>query len=178
MSTTLSEGDRAGSNDGVRVMDVPGMGAGLFAMRDFAKGEIVCCELPLLSYELRADCDALAARVSAFLSPHRSVSHGGRWGDNCPGALPYAFQWTLFMAHLSELPEERREYIEREFYAPRIDDGVYGVQSSKTFAEAKTFADFLLGLMSSSYTVFMDLPELADFSEWPSTPEHTECFIM
>jgi hypothetical protein len=37
-----------------------------------------------------------------------------------------------------------------------------------TFAEARTFVDFLLGLMSWSYTVFMDLPELAD-SEWPST---------
>ena len=73
------------SNDGVRVLNVPGMGAGLFAVADFAPGQVVCRERPLLCYDLLPERDELAARVSAFLAPHRSVSEGGHWGDNCPG---------------------------------------------------------------------------------------------
>ena len=99
-------------NDGLRVVDVPGMGAGLFAVAGFAAGEVVCRERPLLCYDLRADRDAIAARVSTFLAPHRSVSEGGHWGDDSPGALPYAFQWALFLVHLAKLPEETRARIE------------------------------------------------------------------
>jgi hypothetical protein len=129
----------------------------------------VCREKPLLSYDLRADCDTTASRVHNFLAPHRSVSLGGHWGDDCPGALPYAFQWTLFLAHLSELSEETCTYIEEAFYAPSVEDGVDGVGRSKTFAEASVFAEFLLDLMSSSFTALMDLPELSSFSDWPAS---------
>ena len=73
------------SNDGLRVLNVPGMGAGLFAAADFSPGQVVCRERPLLCYDLLPERDELAARVSAFLAPHRSVSDGGHWGDNCPG---------------------------------------------------------------------------------------------
>ena len=53
------------------------------------------------------------------------------------------------------------------FYAPSPDDGVAGVEASKTFAEAATFASFLLDLASSSFTALVDMPELADFADWP-----------
>ena len=112
-----------GSNDGVRVEAVPGQGAGLFAVRDFAKGDVVCCEKPLLCYGLR---DAMAERVGKFMAPHRSVAQGGRWGDDCPGALPYAFQWTLFLANLSLLSDDERTHIENSFYAPSIEDDIPG----------------------------------------------------
>ena len=52
-------------------------------------------------------------------------------------------------------------------YAPSPDDGVAGIESSKTFAEAATFASFLLDLASSSFTALVDMPELADFADWP-----------
>jgi len=101
------------SNNGVHVQSKEGMGAGLFALRDFAKGEIVCLEKPLICYDINAHFDQLAARVNKFLAPHRSISDGGHgWGDNCPGALPWAFQWTLFLVHLSALTEEEREIVE------------------------------------------------------------------
>ena len=52
-------------------------------------------------------------------------------------------------------------------YAPSPDDGVAGIEASKTFAEAATFASFLLDLASSSFTALVDMPELADFADWP-----------
>ena len=155
--TVCFQQDAAGAaiNTGVRVVKMPGMGNGLFATRDFAEGDIVCCEKPLMCFDLRSDYDALAARVRKFLAPHRSVSQGGRWGEKCPGALTYAFQWTLFLAHLSTESDEKRAHIDREFCAPSIGDGVAGVEGSKTFAEASTFADFLLQLLTSSFTALM-----------------------
>ena len=157
-----------GDSQGVYISTMPGMGAGLFAKQDFAAGDIVCRETPLLCYDLCAERDPVAARVRAFLAPHRSLSQGGSWGDDCPGSLPYAFQWTLFLVHVSRREEKERASIEKAFYAPTIGDGVEGVRLSKTFSEASQFADFLLMLMSSSFSVFMDLPELAEFSDWPS----------
>ena len=107
---------------------VPGKGAGLFAVRDFQEGEVVCCEMPLMCYDLRPEMDDLAARVSMFLAPHRSIHEGGKWGNNSPGAFPYAFRWTLFVAKLSLLSESEREYVNDSFYVPSISDGVIGVQ--------------------------------------------------
>lgn len=57
---------------------------------------------------------------------------------------------------------------QRNFYAPSIGDGVDGVQGSTTFAEASIFADFLLHLLTSSFTVVMELPEMAEYSDWSS----------
>lgn len=142
-------------NKGVRVVDVPGMGSGLFATRAFSQGDVVCRDKPIMCYDIRSDYDAMAARVRKFLAPHRSVSQGGRWGQNCPGALPYAFQWTLFLAQLSAEPDEKLAQVEGQFYSPSIGDGVAGVQISRTFEEASKFADFLLELMASSFTALM-----------------------
>jgi len=116
------------NNSGVEVKTVPGKGAGLFAVRDFQEGDVVCYEKPLMCYDLRPEMDAISARVSKFLAPHRSIREGGKWGDDSPGALPYAFQWTLFLAKLSLLSECEREYVDASFYVPSIGDGVIGVQ--------------------------------------------------
>ena len=64
-------------------MNVQGMGAGLFTVADFSPGQVVCRERPLLCYDLLPERDELAARVSAFLAPHRSVSEGGHYEIIC-----------------------------------------------------------------------------------------------
>ena len=62
----------------------------------------------------------------------------------------------------------RKKTCTDDFYAPSPEDGVAGVEASNTFAEAETFAAFLLDLASSSFTSLVDMPELADFADWPT----------
>lgn len=40
------------------------------------------------------------------------------------------------------------------------------MQNSTTFKEASVFADFLLHLITSSFTAVMELPEITEYSDW------------
>eukprot|EP00960_Hanusia_phi_P054826 762783-Hanusia_phi.AAC.3 len=136
--------------DLVEVIHVQGMGDGVFARTNFREGDLVLSERPSVVFELSYAKDELAMRVNNFL--RRSASEEATF--SC------AFQWTLWLCHFFQLPDELRVSIEQGVYSPSEDDGVEGVSTSPTFAEAEKFSHFLSEVCASSFTALMDLPEL------------------